>query len=112
MTQKEIKQQYKPWVTNEILKSIKIREKLYKKYIKAKDKDIKEEYHKILSDCRQSKKIYFQKFFSENDNMRNTWKGIKGIININSKSKSQPNSLLVKNVLVSEPKIVAETFNN
>ena len=30
MTQKEIMQQYKPWVTNEILKSTKIRKKLYK----------------------------------------------------------------------------------
>ena len=46
MTQKEIKQQHKPWITKEILKSISKREKLYKKYIKAKDKDIKEDYHK------------------------------------------------------------------
>ena len=62
---------------------------------------------------RQSKKAYFQKFFLENaKNVKNTWKGIKSIININSKSKVQPTSLLVKNELISDPKIVADSFNN
>ena len=106
VTLKEIKQQYKPWIKKEILSSIRKREKFYKQFIKAKDKVIKEEYHKkykelrnqILNQCRHSKKVYFQKFFSENaKNVKNTWKGIKSIININSKSKVHPTSLLVKN---------------
>ena len=45
-----------------------MREKLYKKFVKAKDKDVKEYYHKkykqirnkILSECRESEKLYFQ----------------------------------------------------
>ena len=121
LTQKEIKQQHKPWITNEIIKSIKKREKLYKKYIKAKDKDIKEDYHKkykekrnqVLNECRQSKKTYFQNFFTENaNNIKNTWMGIKAIININKNTKGQPTSLLVNNELISDSKIVADTFNN
>ena len=76
ITQKELKRQYKPWITNEILNSIRKREKLHKKFIKAKDEHIKENYHKkykeirnqILSKCRQSKKSYFQNFFLENAN--------------------------------------------
>ena len=117
---KEIKQQYKPWIKKEILSSIRKREKFYTQFIKAKDKVIKEEYHKkckelrnqILNQCRQSIKAYFQKFFLESaKNVKNTWKGIKSIINVNSKSKVQPTSRLVKNELISDPKIVADTFN-
>ena len=51
---------YKPWIKKEILSSIRKREKFYKKIIKAKDKVIKEVYHKkykelrnqILDQCR------------------------------------------------------------
>ena len=42
---------------------------------------------------------------------KNTWKGIKEIINIKS-SKKHPNSLLINDKLISEPKEVADTFNN
>ena len=121
MTQKEIKLQYTPWISKDILQSIKVREKLYKKYIKVKDKDIKQNYYnkyklirnQILTESRKSKKSYFQNFFSQNaNNIKNTWKGIKAIININNSTKNQPNSLLIKDKLVSEPKAVAETFNN
>ena len=93
LTKKEVKQQYKPWITNGIRISIKRREKYYKKFIKAKNEITKEDYHKkynelrnqIVTLCRQSKKMHFHKFFSENvNNAKNTWKGIKSIINVNS----------------------------
>ena len=74
ITQKELKQQYKPWITNDMLRSINAREKLYKKFIKAKDEKAKKDYHKmyrelrnqILTKCRNSKKEYFQNFFIKN----------------------------------------------
>ena len=73
MTPKEVKQQYKLWISKEILNSIRIREKLYNKFVKTKDKDVKEDYYKkykqirnkILSECRESKKLYFQNYFTE-----------------------------------------------
>jgi len=96
------------------------REKLYKMYIKTKNAIIKEESHtkykelrnKIRDTTRKSQKEYLQEFFAKNiKNIKNTWKGIKSIIKINSSNRNQPNSLLVNNKLVSEPKQVAETFN-
>ena len=65
LTKKEIKQQYKPWITNGIRISIKRREKYYKKFIKAKNEITKEDYHKkykelrnqIVTLCRHSKKM-------------------------------------------------------
>ena len=81
----------------------------------------KKDYHKkykeirnqILNNCRKSKKTYFKNFLIENaNNVKNIWKGIKSIINIKTSLKGQPTSLLIKKELISEPKIVAETFNN
>ena len=121
ITQKELKQQYKPWITNNILKSIKARENLNKKFIKAKDEKSKEDYfkmykelrNKILTKCRNSKKTYFQNFFFKNaNNLKNMWTGINSLINVNNNIKQQPTSLLIKNKLISDHKEVAETFNN
>ena len=52
-------------------------------------------------------------FFTENANkVKNTWKGIKSLINIRSAIKNQPSSLMVNNEKTSDPKVVAATFNN
>ena len=52
MTKKEIKQQHKPWITIGIRKSIERREHLYKTIIKAKNIQIKEEYHRRYQELR------------------------------------------------------------
>ena len=92
-----------PWITNGICKSTERRDKLYKQFIKAKDIVIKEDYHKrykelrnqILTLCRQSKKLYYQKYFTGNaKDVKTTCKGIKSIINIHSRSKITPTSLI------------------
>ena len=43
--------------------------------------------------------------------MKNTWKGINQIININSKGKKIPSSLIVNKKLISDPYTVASSFN-
>ncbi len=105
----------------DIKKSIVRRDKLYKKYVKAKNLEIKTDYHrkykdlrnKIVSLCRQSKTSHFQKFFTENAlNAKNTWKGIKSIININSTLKNDASSLLINNELITDPMEIANSFNN
>ena len=52
MSKKEIKQQYKPWITKDILNSIKKMETLYKRYIKAKNLEVKEDYHNKYKELR------------------------------------------------------------
>ena len=111
----------KPWITPGICNSIKRRDKLLRKYIKAKDDTIKEDLHarykilrnQIVSIIRQSKKLYYQKFFTENANdIRKTWKGIKNIINIRELNKGQPTSMLIGKDLSTDPTKIAEGFNN
>ena len=120
MTQKEIQLQSKPWINQKILKMINEREKLYKMYLKTKDLSLKQSFHEKYKEQRNktreatriSQKEFLQTFFAKNiKNIKNTWKGIKSVININSSNRKQPSSLMVNKKLISEPKLVAETFN-
>ena len=59
-----------------------------------------------------SKSNYYHNFFNDNaNNIKNTWKGIKQIININNKSNNHPSSLFIDNKLITDPKGIANEFN-
>ena len=120
MTKKEIKQQSKPWINQEILENIQKRDKLKKDYIETFDENTRAQIHlqfkelrcKIQTDIKTSKKTYFQNFFSQNaKNIRETWQGIKSIVNVNSKKKSNPTSLMLNNKLLTDQTLVSDTFN-
>ena len=65
------KSKFKPWITVGIRNSMKRRLKYYKKFIKAKNADVKSEYEKLYKDlrnrivqlCRKIKKIFPELFF-------------------------------------------------
>ena len=118
LTKKEIRNQFKPWITNGIRKSMKRRDKIYKKYIKVKNDESKREYEKQYKTLRNqtvtlgrdSKKAHFQNYFLSN--VKNTWKGINKIININNKCKTSPSSLIVNNKLISIYLFIYLYFNH
>ena len=121
LNKKDFKYQLKPWISHGILNSIKRRDKLLRKYINEKDviikEDLKYEYrklrNKIVNLIRTGKRNHFQKHFTENaNNIRETWKGIKSIINIKNCMKTYPAVMKNKNDLFTEPKNIAEGFNN
>ena len=69
--------------------------------------------NQITNEIKQSKKEYFQNFFTRNaTSIKNTWKGIKSVITLKSTRKSQPSSLLSNGNLITDPKQVANTFND
>ena len=120
LNKKEIRMQSKPWITQGIINSIKRRDKLLCKQIKAKDPIRKEllrtEYkalrNRITYLISQSKKIHYQQYFTENyNNIKKTWSGIKGIINIRNVNKNQPSSMLIDKSLKTNPTEIAEGFN-
>ena len=121
LTKKELQEKYKPWITGGIKKSIKRREQIYKKFIRAKDPTTKAYYHEqfkflrtqIVNICRESKKQHYQQFFENNiHNLKNTWKGIKEIINIKNKNKGQINAMSINNEICNDPLQIANHFNN
>ena len=120
VTKKEKENPRKPWITNEILYLIKKRERLYKKFIQAKDENIKNSYqeqhrllrNRIVSISRDSKKNYYQTFFEDNaNNLKNTWKGIREIIKIRKQQHSSITSLNINNDINDNPYDIANSFN-
>ena len=87
----EVKLSYKPCITTGILNSIKNRNRIDRKVIRAKDPvkktNLENEYrlYKTQPDktLKASKSMYYQKFFEINKlNLRKMWEGIREIINI------------------------------
>ena len=119
LTKKDLKLQLKPWITPGISNSIKRRDRLLRKYIKAKDVINKEEIHvryktlrnQTVSIIRQSKKMYYQKFTKNANDIKKTWKGIRNIINIRNSNKGQPTSMLIEKELSTVPTKIADGFN-
>ena len=62
---------------------------------------------------KQSKQIYYTKYFENNwNNIKNTWKGIKTIISIKSISTTVPHSIEFNNRTVTDPTAMSNVFNN
>ena len=120
LTKRQIKTKAKPWITAGILKSITKRDFYLRKFIKAKNPEIKTELHNtfksycnlIVTLCRRSKTNYYTGYFNQfSADMRKTWSGVRELISGKSKSSS-PISISTGNSISSEPEIVANSFND
>ena len=109
-----------PWMTPEILNSMKVRDKLYKSFLQAKDPlvkaTLKERFklyrNRIVSICRQRKIDFYRNFFQENiQNSANVWKGINSITAVKRKVDSTVISLEINGKVTSDLPKVAESFN-
>ena len=62
---------------------------------------------------RKSKENHFSKYFSDNvKNLRQTWKGIKSIIQNKNNAESLPTCIFDKGSSVTDPSQIANTFNS
>ena len=81
----------KPWITPGIQKSMKVKDRLQKKFLRAKDHIRKDALHNEVKQyrnyinilTRNSKVSHYQNFFQDHKkNLHKTWEGIKMIINM------------------------------
>ena len=112
LSNSELKLHSKPWITHGIMRSIKIKDKIYKKLLKSKNSQQKEWLYsefkryrnRINILIRNSKAKYYQNFFQDHkQNMLKTWEGIKSIININTTKNKSINCLNVNNTEETDP---------
>ena len=82
----------KPWITSALQKSF-FQNLLLNKFMKSKDPQAKEHHHikyntnknMFSTLMKKSKMNYYNHYFKTNwDNIKNTWKGKKSILNINN----------------------------
>ena len=121
ITQREFKQKYKTWITNNILSKIRDKNKIFKKYLACNNNARKDELftsfknlkNDITQDIRAGKKIYYQRYFSEHkNNLQKIWKGIKEIINVKSKNYDHPTCIQEGDQNFTDPKKIANSFND
>ena len=118
----KLKFKSKPWITLGLQKSISAKNKLLKNFINKKDPVLKEEFHtkykiyrNLLSTLmKKSKQAYYEKYFERNwNNIKNTWKGIKSLINLKTATSRVPTVLSLDNGdTITNPYDIANTFNN
>ena len=94
LTPKELKIKNKPWITPNIIKMIKVRNKFFKRKKRQPNNDnIIKVYNlfrnRIIREIKKSKKTYYSNYFAEHtNNIKKTWSGIREIINLkNNNSK-------------------------
>ena len=110
-----------PWITDGILKSLKYRDKLYRKL---KDRDPNSPIYETLlinfntyngilrKTIRQAKQAYyFSQFNIHRKDSKKTWKVINSILHSNKRKNSFPNFFLINDVKISNKEAIAERFN-
>ena len=67
----------------------------------------------VTYETRKSKKDYFKNYFEKNKNDTSLiWKGMQQLIMLKHESKRQPSIITVKGKDVTNPKNIANAFNN
>ena len=115
------KDKIEPWMTNSILRSIKVRDKLHKKLIKMEQNS--QLYKNCLTQLNNHKKIlkrniilakknYWERQF---DNVKNdikkTWRTINNELK-NNKSNSMPESFIVNGRVLLDKNDIVNAFND
>ena len=120
ITKKQKRVNNKPWLTKGIISSINHRNKIYKLFLKSKDPIAKNKFlkeykfyrNKIVDLLNHSKTDHYKYYFENNmKNSKKVWEGINELISIKKKSVSKI-SLNINNTLISDPRLLAENFNN
>ena len=117
LTKKEQKIKENPWLTKALLKSIKRKAIIYKTHYILGDlirRNYYKQYCKILKRCiERSKQNYYQTLFSNIQNdTKKVWKSINEIVTIKSKTSESPTLITVDNNNITDPKTMANHFNN
>ena len=116
ISNKELKQQQKPWITKDILQLIYQKNKCYKKFIETQDQFYYQRY-KFFRDTsnsalRKSKHEYFNQFFKEAKyDCKKYWTKINSLINKPKNIKYDNFFLQHKGKTVSDQKEIANIFN-
>ena len=121
-TKREKRLEQRPWITKGILKSMKMRDSLYKELTKKNDnilekRNISIRYKKyrnmIITLQRRARENYFQNYFEKNkSDIKKTWNGIRNILAINKKKSTHIDQLNYKDNILLKDKDKADALND
>ena len=120
LAKKEIGLQQRPWITPDIMSAINERNKLYKEFIEEKSPDYKidkfssykAKRNLVTSTLRKAKKTFYNAFFEENkNNIKETWKGIRNLINVSKKATTNIDKIVENGKETTNPIEIADALN-
>ena len=117
LNKKQLKLKSKPWINTFIIKLIKHRDKLFSRKKKDPTNEIITNAYRLFRnrvtrEIKNSKKNYYNSYFEtcKND-MKKTWKGIRELINSNSKN-NKISQLTDNDKIINDPLDIANKFND
>ena len=107
----------KPWLTEGLKDSIKIKNKLYRKYLKVKSatnemnyKNYRNKLHHLI---KIAEKRHYSKLLNEcQDNIKKTWQIIKNIVNKHKASQLQTKFKLNDGSFTTDGSVISNQFND
>ena len=118
LSAKEVKLKSKPWLTTELSKMIRIKNKLFeRKKRQPSNEKIKQLYNifrnRVNRELKKSKKTYFTTYFAEhNNNIKKTWQGIRSIVNTKNTVSHSISQLNINGKIIDNPKDIANSAND
>jgi len=119
-TKNEKRLEQRPWITKGLLKSMQIRDSLYKELSNGnpetkKNISIRHKYYRnlIVTLLRRSKENYYKNYFDKNkNNVKKTWDGIRNILAVSKKNTINIDQLNCKNRQLSSNSDKANALND
>ena len=121
LTKKKLKFLTKSLITRGLQNSIKKKNNIYSKFVKCKNKIMKEFHHNNYKNYRnllstllkRAKEEYFTNFFNENiKDIKKNWKSIKTLVSLRQKNNDTPSLATKDGKYINDPVAIANTFNN
>ena len=117
LNSKEIKLKIKPWITPELSKMIKTRNKLFERKKRQPTNDDVKLLHNIFRnrvnrELKKSKSYYATYFEEHSSNIKKTWEGIRSIVNIKNSVNPKIAQLKINDRVIDNPKLVVNEINN
>ena len=117
LSSKEVKLKSKPWITADLSKMIKIKNKLFqRKKRQPSNENVKQLYNifrnRVNRELKRSKKDHYSSYFEEHsNNIRKTWVGIRSLINVKNSSKPDISQLNINGKIIDDPKDIVNNVN-
>ena len=118
LSPKEIKLKNKPWISTEISKLIKVRNKIFARKKRQPNNTNNKRLHnrfmnRVNREIKKSKKKCYSEFFEINKmNIKKIWSGIREIINIWNNISPKITQLNINGKIINNPNDVANQLNN
>ena len=118
LSRRELKSYSKLWITSAVKTSIRVKNALYKKFLKTKStyyhckfKYYRNKLNHLMKASRRL--LYYNHYFLENINdCKKLWNGIKEIVHFRPKINQKIVKIIQNEIELTDPKQVANAFNN